>query len=45
MRFTPRRIRRGTFVNAVEMVRRLCLARTKLADFFNILVKAEVVLP
>jgi hypothetical protein len=24
-------------VNAAEMVRRQCLARTKLADFFNIL--------
>jgi hypothetical protein len=45
LRFTPRRIRCGTFVNAAELVRRQCPARTKLADFFNILLKAEVVLP
>jgi hypothetical protein len=39
LRFMPRRIRRGTFVNAAEMVRRRCPARTKLEDFFNILPK------
>jgi hypothetical protein len=33
LRFTPRRIRHGTPVNAAEMVRQRCLARTKLADF------------
>jgi hypothetical protein len=31
----------GTFVNAAEMVRRLCLARTPLADFFSILLAGE----
>ena len=30
----------GTFVNASEMVRRLCLARTP--DFFSILQEGEV---
>ncbi len=39
LRFTPRRIRRGMFVNAAEMVRRQCLARTPLADFFNVLLE------
>ncbi len=38
-RFTSRRIRRGTFVNAAEMVRRQCPAKTKLEAFFNILTK------
>jgi hypothetical protein len=33
LRFTPCRIRHG--VNAAEMVRRLYLERTKLANFFN----------
>jgi hypothetical protein len=37
LRFTPRWIKRGTFVNAAEMVRRPCPARTTLADFFSIL--------
>ena len=40
LRFTPRRIRRGRFVNDAEMVRRQCLARTPLADFFRILLDA-----
>ena len=35
LRFTPRRIRRGTPVNAAEMVRRQCPARTLLEDFIN----------
>ncbi len=39
LRFTSRRIRRGTFVNAAEMVRRQYLARTPLADFFNSLLE------
>ncbi len=34
-RFTTRGIKRVTFVNATEIVRRLCPARTKLAGFFN----------
>ncbi len=29
--------RRGMFVNAAEMVRRLCLARTPMEEFFNVL--------
>jgi hypothetical protein len=29
----------GTLVNAAEMVRRQCPVRTKLEDFFNILLK------
>jgi len=37
LRFTTRCIKRVTFVNAAEIVRRQCLARTPLADFFNIL--------
>mgnify|MGYP007037352674 CR=1 FL=1 len=37
LRFTPRGITRGTLVNAAEPVRRPCLARTPLADFFRIL--------
>jgi len=36
LRFTPRGITRGTLVNAAEPVRRPCLARTPLADFFRI---------
>jgi hypothetical protein len=36
LRFTPRWIKRGTFVNAAEMVRRPCLLRTKLADIFSV---------
>jgi len=35
LRFTPYRIRHGTFVNAAELVRRQYLVRTPLADFFN----------
>ena len=35
LRFTTRGIQRVTCVNAVEIVRRQCLARTPLADFFN----------
>ena len=37
LRFTTRGITRVTFVNAAETVRRQCLARTPLADFFRIL--------
>ena len=37
LRFTPRWIKRGTSVNAAEMVRRQCPARTPLEGFFNIL--------
>ena len=37
LRFTPCRIRPGTSVNAAEMVRRQCPARTPLAGFFIIL--------
>jgi hypothetical protein len=40
LRFTTRGITRVTFVNAAEPVRRQCLARTPLADFFNILLVA-----
>ena len=39
LRFTTRWIKHVTFVNAAEIVRRQCLARTKLADFFNILLE------
>jgi len=35
LRFTPRGITRGTFVNAAEPVRRPCTARTPLAGFFR----------
>ena len=35
LRFTPCRIRHGMLVNAAEMVRRQCPARTPLAAFFN----------
>ena len=45
LRFTPRWIKRGTFVNVAEMVRRLCQARTKLEGFFNILLSVAIVLP
>ena len=37
LRFTTRGITRGTFVNAAEPVRRPCLARMPLADFWRIL--------
>jgi hypothetical protein len=37
LKFTTRRIRSVTCVNADELVRRQCLARTPLADFFRIL--------
>lgn len=37
LRFTTRGLTRVTFVNAAEPVRRPCLARTPLANFFNIL--------
>ena len=37
LRFATRRIRSVTFANAAELVRRQCLARTMLADFFSIL--------
>jgi hypothetical protein len=40
LRFTTRGITRVTFVKAAEPVRRQCLARTPLADFFNILLVA-----
>ncbi len=39
LRFMPCRIRHGTPVNAAEMVRRQCPARTPLADFFSILLE------
>jgi len=39
LRFTTRGITRVTLVNAAEPVRRLCLARTPLADFFRILLE------
>jgi len=39
LRFTTRRIRSVTVVNAAAMVRRQCLARRKLAGFFNILLR------
>jgi len=41
LRFTTRGITRVTFVNAAEVVRRQCLARTPLADFFRILLGCE----
>ena len=40
LRFATRRIRSVTFANAAELVRRQCLARTPLADFFSILLEA-----
>ena len=45
LRFTTRGITRVTFVNAAEPVRRPCLARTPLADFFRILLKAGACTP
>ena len=39
VRFTTRGITRVTFVNAAKPVRRQCLARTPLADFFRILLR------
>ena len=42
LRFTPRRIRRGTCVNAAELVRRQCPAKAPLADFFSILLEPIV---
>ena len=41
LRFTTRGITRVTFVNAAETVRRPCLARTPLADFFRILLEND----
>jgi hypothetical protein len=41
LRFKPRRIRSGTFVNAAEVVRRRCHARTPLIGFFNILLESD----
>jgi hypothetical protein len=40
LKFTTRRVRRGTLVNADEPMRRRCLARIKLEDFFNILLES-----
>ena len=37
LKFTTRRLRSVTFVDAAEIVRRQCLARTKLEAIFNIL--------
>jgi hypothetical protein len=39
LRFTRCRIRHGTPVNAAEMVKRRCSARTLLMDFFSILIR------
>ena len=40
LRFATRRIRSVTFANAAELVRRQCLAKTPLADFFSIPLEA-----
>jgi hypothetical protein len=39
LRFTARRIRRGTLVNAAEMMRRQSPERTPLVDFINSLLR------
>ena len=43
LRFTTRRIRRVTFVNAGEMVSQQCLARTKLGTILTILLAIQTV--